>query len=69
MSYDNSILQIYLEKIGEQKTSLTFHHEKLSGTRQRNEMKKYWQEVLQAISYSLVLQIIIQKSCVPGTYQ
>lgn len=49
---NESTLQLYLEDKGE-KTALRFHHEKLTGPRQRAEMKEHWQEVLGRIKAAL----------------
>ncbi len=40
-----STLQVYLMPNG-RKTSIRFHHDKLSGTKQRNEMQQHWKKVL-----------------------
>ncbi len=37
------------------KTNINFHHEKLSGTQQRNEMRHHWKKVLDHIEEELLI--------------
>lgn len=49
----SSTIQIYLLPQNG-KTSLSFHHEKLSGLKEREHMKRHWQQVLERIKESLI---------------
>lgn len=48
-----SILQVRITEKGPSKSSLTFHHEKLSGPEARGAMKKRWQGVLEGMKRDL----------------
>lgn len=52
---NTSILQITLfcPRNTMEKTNLNFHQEKLNSTKQRNEMRKHWHDVLERIEESL----------------
>lgn len=52
MSYNDSVLQITLicNRNTPEKTNVNFHHEKLKNNRERNQMRKHWQKVLESIS-------------------
>lgn len=48
-----STLQLYFENKGRDKSSLTFHQEKLKDLKTREDMKKYWEKVLNEIQSAL----------------
>jgi len=49
-----SILQVRITEKGPSKSSLTFHHEKLSGPEARGAMKRHWQGVLEEMRLNLM---------------
>lgn len=50
----STVLQIYLDAKGKEKTSLRFHHEKLTDTEMREKMREYWKSVASKIEEAVM---------------